>query len=184
MRSREGFVRKNILAYAIFHVAYEIWKSAILSLAENWTRTGRKMRAERRGAFFCPHFSASSLISLFISRIAVWKLNLPEHFRLTVYGAEKTLDVFNLTRDARRRQALQELLSVALGDDPWVEDREHATVSRAAYQPSQPLFQRDDRRRDRVAVKAVSAVIIDVALAGADHGVGRHGERQLVDDHA
>src|SRR5262245_8982828 len=103
---------------------------------------------------------------------------------LSVRVTEKTLDVFNLSRDAGRRQALQELLSVALGDDPGVEDREHAAVGGAAYQPSQPLFQIYDRRRDRVAVKAVSAVIIDVALARADHGVGRHGERQLVDDHA
>src|SRR5262245_64156949 len=90
----------------------------------NWRRTGGKMRAERRGAFFCPHFSASSLISLFISRIAVWKLNLPQNFRLTVYGAEKTLDVFNLSRDARRRQALLEMLSVALRLDLWVRDGE------------------------------------------------------------
>src|SRR5262245_28684070 len=103
---------------------------------------------------------------------------------LTVYDAEKTLDVLNLSRDARRRQALPELLPVSLGDDPGVEDREHAAVGRAADQPPQPLFQGDDRLGDRVAVKAVSAVTIDVALPRADHGVGRDGERQLVDDHA
>src|SRR5215510_6659979 len=97
---------------------------------------------------------------------------------------EKTLDIFYLPSDARRWQALQKLLPVALGDDPGVEYRKHAAVRRAADQSAQPLLQGDDRRRDRVAVEAVSAVIVDVALSRAYHRIGRYREGKLVDDHA
>src|SRR5262245_14549558 len=103
---------------------------------------------------------------------------------LFAHVTEKSLYVLYLSRDARRRQTLQKLLSVTLGDDPRVENREHAAVGLAADQPSESLFQCDDRRRNRVAVKTVSAVIVDVALPRADHRVGRHGERQFIDDHA
>src|SRR5215475_9199624 len=86
---------------------------------------------------------------------------------------KEPFNVFNLPSDARWRQTLQKLLPVTLRHDPRVEDREHTSVSRAADQSSEPLFQRDDGRRNRVAVEAISAVIINVTLSRADHRVGR-----------
>src|SRR5215468_2937149 len=103
------------------------------------------------------------------------------HQRLS---GKKPLDVLNLPGDGRRRQALEKLLSVALRDYSRVENGEGAAVGRAADQSSESLFQSDDRRRDRVTVEAVSAVIVDVTLPRADHRVGRHGERKLINDHA
>src|SRR5437764_425170 len=69
-------------------------------------------------------------------------------FKAHLFPGEEIFNVLDLSRDARGRQALQEVLAVALRDDARVEDRKHAAISLAADQPAQALFQGDDRRRD------------------------------------
>src|SRR5262249_45997739 len=112
-----------------------------------------------------------------------WKTSLVSQAKSLCRVIEKLLDVLNLPSNAGGRQALQKTLPITLRHDPRVEDREHAAIGRAADQSAQPLLQRDDRRRHRIAVETVAAVIVYVTLPRADHRVGRHGERKLINDH-
>src|SRR6188768_786172 len=91
---------------------------------------------------------------------------------------EETADVLDAPSGEHRRQALQELLPVALLRDALVEDDGDADVRLAADEATDTLAQRDDGERHEVAVEGARIALAD----GVDDRIVGRRKRQLVDD--
>src|SRR5690606_34285821 len=91
---------------------------------------------------------------------------------------EEAGDVLDAPGGQHRRQALEELLPVALLRDALVEDDGDAHVRLAADEAADALAQRDDGERHEVVVERARIALAD----GVDDRVVRRRERQLVDD--
>jgi hypothetical protein len=102
------------------------------------------------------------------------RINSRAHRRLL----EEAGDVLDAPGGEHRRQALQELLPVALLGDALVEDDGDAHVRLAADEATHALAQRDDGERHEVVVEGARVALAD----GVDDRVVGRRERQLVDD--
>src|ERR1041384_7396176 len=86
--------------------------------------------------------------------------------------------------DATTWNALKKEPAVSLRSQSWIEYRENSPVGRRADQSSQSLLQRDCGLRNRVLIKRIATLIVNILLPRGDYWIAGHRERQLRDDHA
>src|SRR5690606_33302535 len=86
------------------------------------------------------------------------------------------------THDAYAGKALEKIAAVGFCPEAWVEDGDDTAVGAAADETADALFERYHGLRDAVIKEGAAAVLFDEAGTGRDDGVGRYGERELIDD--
>src|SRR5438105_1653027 len=86
--------------------------------------------------------------------------------------------------DQRKRWKIPEKnLSVALGEQSAVEDREHSVINAGTDQASEPLLQKHHRSRKLVIKERILAEIAQILDLGFDQRIIGNGKRKFVDDH-
>src|SRR5258708_2045061 len=81
------------------------------------------------------------------------------------------------------RQALHKHAAVLLFENAIVEQTEQSAVVQRSDQPSEALFQGDNRRRHLILKKCVATVGVNRLHPRCHHRIARHRKRQPVDDH-
>src|SRR5262245_55093755 len=92
-------------------------------------------------------------------------------------------EVVHTIRNLIIRQTLEEQLSVRLGLEPVVEDREDSTVGPGADQTAQSLFQAQHCIRNLIVRERAAAIFFNVRRSSGDQRIARNLKRQLVDDY-
>src|ERR1019366_7872544 len=83
-----------------------------------------------------------------------------------------------------RRKRFQKDFTILHALDAVVENGQYAAIGARADQPPEALLERQNRLRYLVFREGVAAVFLQGLDARRDDGVGGHGERQLVHNHA
>src|SRR3970282_1986745 len=105
-------------------------------------------------------------------------------FRRSVEAAEECRHLAPVVRPPRGGKCNAEDPAVPPGRNPAVEQRHHPVIVPPAEKPPDALPQRKDRLGELVLHERVRPPVAHRPDAGRGHGVGRGGERQLVDDDA